>query len=296
MRNHLRFSYFFIFLLNVFHIQTLKTNNRMTQSGSNNNTSPVFMGPAIGTDGYTSRSNGLRNPQTDTNNNNNVFMPSQPGIPAAFYPVTLGSIDDNTASQPNLGSTPMTPPIRRETPTFSADTFIPSQPGIPGAFLPQPLTGLRTIDNTAAGIIPDDFWIRQNETYYLVLKNRLHGYLSCGNDTLSIIPELNENNTSIPENILWYPEVVRTNTITLKSQDGGYLYLKNSLFYCNRTMTDLNSHFQVRIGLKNDRSRSIDFLALRIDIGYLGIRDNIVMLIQQLDERSMFDPVRSTGV
>jgi len=275
----------------------------MTQINSNNNTSPTFLGPPISEGGLNSAANAsnTRNNMRDrnnnapysTNNNNlNGFIPSQPGIPAAFYPINIGPVNDNRVSQPRTNA--YTPD---RTNASETEGFVPSQPGIPGAFLPQPLTGIRTINNTASVAIPAEFWIKENSTDYIILKNRLGGYLSCENGTVTTVAQYPNDNTNITNvstgSILWIPELIRSNVVALKSEDGGYMYLNDNLFYCNGTSSDLNSQFQVRIGLKNDRLRSTDYLALRIDIGYLGIRDDIVMLIQQLDQRSMFDPVRS---
>jgi hypothetical protein len=223
--------------------------------------------------------------------NNNAYIPSQPGTPAAFYPVPLlpagTNVTSSRVSQPrNAGMN------RTEIPT-GTNTYLPAQPGIPGAFIPQPLTGLRTVNNSAAGIIPAEFWVKQNGTDYILLKSRLNGYLSCDNGNVTTVSQLINNNIT-NTNVFWIPETVRANTVTLRSANGGFLILNNSLFNCNGTSSDLNSQFQVRVGLKNDRMRSTDYIAFRIDIGYLGMRDNIVMLIQQLDDRAMFDPIRST--
>jgi len=256
----------------------IKSNSKMTQ----NYNQPIFLPPPNNT------APGTPSTYTGTTGED-MTVPYQPGIPAAFIPMPLVS---NLTTSRNV--TPIIDERRKNRTEGSFEQPMPEQPGIPAAYIPQPLIMSSGINNTASPTIPPQFWLKMNNTDYIVLKNRIDGYLSCQEDgNMTTISQL-ANNTAIPE-ILWVPELIRFNTVSLKSIRGGYLYKNNSLFYCNGKINDLNTQFQTRVGVKNDRVRTVDYLALGIDIGYLGVTDNIVKLIQKLDQRAMFDPIRNSN-
>lgn len=241
----------------------------------------------------------LRTPTTGSryhtgysNTGSDNILAYQPGIPSAFIPMPLGArIGRNETA--NRYITPSNS-NRTSAGGYYGAGYVPEQPGIPSAFVPQPLINTRNINNTASEAIPINYWVNVNNTDFVILKNRLGGYLSCSqNRYVTVNPQL-LNGTSLADQ-LWIPQFIRYNTVALKSVNGGYLYLGDSLFYCNGTVSDLNSQYQVRVGLKNDRTRSIDFIAFKIGIGYLGIKDGNVLQIQQLDERSMFDPIYNSN-
>jgi hypothetical protein len=281
------FALFLIFLFESISSINLKSKSksvsRMTSTLSQNYTQPVYLPPPS--------SGATATPTFYTGTpEEGTTAPSQPGVPAAFIPMTLGS---NLTTARNV--TPVYEERRRNrTEGGLEEATLPEQPGVPAAFIPQPLIIATGINNTASPTIPPQFWLKINNTDYIVLKSRINGYLSCQEDgnmtTISQLP----NNTAIPE-ILWIPELIRYNTVSLKSSRGGYLYMNNSLFYCNGKTNNLNSQFLTRVGVRSDRSRTLDYIAFGMDIGYLGIKDNIVMLIQQLDQRAMFDPIKNNN-
>jgi hypothetical protein len=142
-------------------------------------------------------------------------------------------------------------------------------------------------------MIPRLFWVDESGSegnQFVSFRTRNNTYLSCSPQGM-----LSANSTNITLNELFTPELGQNNRISLKSKHGKYLGFHDSNFRCNIDKADNSTYitFERNPQISGIRLPSNETIAMKLDTGYLGIKNHMVSLFPSLNEDNVFMPPRN---
>lgn len=183
------------------------------------------------------------------------------------------NISSSNISSSNVSSTPSMEPSSNMTSTddYSFEDVRNSSLFIPPFSQPYVMMDIFKV-------IPPNFFVNLNGTFgkdFMVLKDFRGNFFECGNDG-----SVFSRNSNFSKNVLWIPEVISADMISLRHYTGGYLRwnIQTNNFDCDSRVKGYDSMF--RVGYVPIKANSFNdstlpkLMVLMIMDGYLSVDNN----------------------